>query len=158
MVLLPTYEGRLPWLKAFMSFSLFQIIGRLTYTSYLIHQSLIFLYLAAGENTLVTTADSVIYKYFGIYAIAYLAAFILTLLSESPTLNLEKTLLFPPRKRLNHEAKGGAAEWRGSSGAAYTVDSKPEREDGEIRSQNGRSTGFTFGKAHRKDSRFPSFE
>ena len=44
--------------------------------------------------------------FFGIYSLSYLAALIITLVSESPILNIEKTLLFPPKAKVEQKNKG----------------------------------------------------
>ena len=48
LTLLPTFEGRLPWLRNFMSVGLFQVVGKLTYTAYLIHIAIIFAFIFQG--------------------------------------------------------------------------------------------------------------
>ena len=98
LVLLPTFEGRLSWLKIFMSLGLFQIIGKLTYTSYLIHINIMSAYSLSRSGTTSYSRDGTAYKFFGIYILSYIAAYFLSVLSEWPFLNIEKLILFPPSK------------------------------------------------------------
>ena len=99
MVLLPTFEGRLTWVKLFMSCEYFQVMGKLTYSAYLIHIPVGVSYMYSIKYTPYGSMDSIIYHYLGLYALAYLCALILFLLSEYPPLNIERFLLFPKKKR-----------------------------------------------------------
>ena len=51
LVLLPTFEGRLPWFKSFMSNGLFKVVGKLTYSAYLIHIAVIIAFTASSNNS-----------------------------------------------------------------------------------------------------------
>ncbi len=55
MVLMPTFEGRLPWLFTFMSNPLFIVLGRLTYCAYLMHFTVIYAYTNSRSSTLYFT-------------------------------------------------------------------------------------------------------
>ena len=99
LVLLPTFEGRLTWLKNFMACGLFKVVGKLTYSAYLIHIAVIFAYMCARNNSELESRDGGYFLFFGIYSLAYFAAIIITLLVELPTLNIEKTILFPPKDK-----------------------------------------------------------
>ena len=49
LVLLPLTEGRLPWLRNFMSFAPFQVLGKLTYSAYLLHIAVIDCYIYSAN-------------------------------------------------------------------------------------------------------------
>lgn len=99
LVLIPTFEGRLTWLKLFMSCEYFQVIGKLTYSAYLIHIPVGVAYLYSIKYTPYGSIDTILYHYFGMYTLAYLSALILFLLSEYPPLNIERFILFPKKKK-----------------------------------------------------------
>lgn len=104
LVLLPTFEGRLPWLKLFMSCDLFKVVGKLTYSAYLIHIAVMGAYMYSKNNSELESRDGGIFLFFGIYTLSYFAALIITLLVELPTLNIEKTILFPPKVKASGKA------------------------------------------------------
>lgn len=106
LVLLPTFEGRLPWLKSFMSCGLFQVVGKLTYSTYLIHIAIIAAVQVSSNNTEEISRSRTVYIYFGIYCFSYIAALLISLLSEVPILNIEKTLLFPPKEKKEQSKPG----------------------------------------------------
>ena len=98
MVLLPTFEGRLTWVKYFMSCEYFQVIGKLTYSAYLIHIPVGVAYIYCQKYTAYGAVDNIVYHYFGMYTLSYLCALILFLLAEYPPLNIERFILFPKKK------------------------------------------------------------
>ena len=97
LVLMPTFEGRLTWLFAFMSNPLFVVLGRHTYCAYLMHFTVIYAYQFSMDSTLYFTETFIVQHYLGIWVISYGVAFCLSVLMEAPLLTLEKTLLFPPK-------------------------------------------------------------
>ena len=82
-----------------MSCGLFKVIGKLTYSAYLIHISIIGAYGVSVNNTEVASRDRGAFIFFGIYCLSYAAALIVNLLSELPTFNIEKTILFPQKEK-----------------------------------------------------------
>lgn len=97
LVLMPTFEGRLSWLFAFMSNPLFVVLGRLTYCAYLMHFTVIYSYFFSLDSSNYFTHNNAIYHYIGIYVISYAVAFGMSLVIEAPLLTIEKTILFPPK-------------------------------------------------------------
>ena len=103
--LFPTFEGRLPWLYAFMSNPLFVILGRLTYCAYLCHFLVINAYLYSLDSSRYFTETDAIYHYIGIYVLSYGVALGVSLVMEAPFLTIEKTILFPPKPPKQATAK-----------------------------------------------------
>ncbi len=92
LVVGPTLEGNLPWLRQFLSWDYFRVMGRLTYSAYLIHLLVVAVYIVSSESTPYTSMDNIIFHYFGLYIMSYFAAFLLSLLVEVPFSKLEKCL------------------------------------------------------------------
>ena len=105
MVLVPTFEGRLSWFKSFMSNALFKVVGKLTYSAYLIHIAVMLAFYASSNNSELESRDGGIFYFFGIYVLSYFAAVVITLLVELPTLNIEKSILFPSKPASKSEKK-----------------------------------------------------
>lgn len=116
LVLLPTFEGKLPWIKSFLSCRLFKILGKLTYSAFLIHGVIAYAYFGSEQNTELSSRDRSAFLFFGLYCLDYIASVFIYLLCELPTSNLEKTLFFPHRAssssevylkpKLNEEERG----------------------------------------------------
>ncbi len=51
LALAPTFEGKLPWLQAFMAAPLFQVLGKLTFGAYLLHSAVIEAYFASFQQS-----------------------------------------------------------------------------------------------------------
>ena len=88
-----------------MSNCLFKVVGKLTYSAYLIHYSIIIAFYASTNNSEVESRDGGAFLFFGIYLMSYLAALVITLLVELPTLNIEKSILFPSKPASKSEKK-----------------------------------------------------
>ena len=99
LVLIATFEGRLTWVKAFLAWGPFQVIGKLTYSAYLIHICVILGFTYSRESSFYNSRDAIFFIYFGIYLLAYFVAALLTLLVEIPFINIERILLCPKRSR-----------------------------------------------------------
>ena len=97
LVLMPTFEGRLPWLFSFMSNPLFVVLGRLTYCAYLMHFTVILSYYFSLDSSNYFTHTNAIYHYIGIYVLSYAVALGVSVIIEAPLLTIEKTILFPPK-------------------------------------------------------------
>ena len=139
MVLLPTYEGRLTWLKSFMSCGLFKVIGKFTYSAYLIHIAVISLYVSSSNNSEVQSRDGGYFSFFGVYTLSYAAAIIITLLVEFPTLNIEKTILFPPKPKSKPAQTQDVKQALISEQSSYNQSSE---EEITVNGSNGHKNGY----------------
>ncbi|KAL4225568.1 hypothetical protein ACF0H5_016256 [Mactra antiquata] len=78
--------------NGFLSWKLFIPLSRLTYISYLIHPVIMEVFYGSLRNPFYFTDLIMVYNYLGHLVLANAAAFVLTLLFESPFLGLEKAL------------------------------------------------------------------
>lgn len=97
MALFPTFEGRLPWLRNFMANGFFRVMGRLTYSAYLIHFLVLAAYVYSINSTNYFSRDFIFTHFLGLYCLTYASALVVSLLMESPFLTIEKALLFPSK-------------------------------------------------------------
>ncbi len=82
------------------------MVGKLTFSAYLIHIVVVYILVMSSQSTFILTRDATVYTFFGIYVLSYFAAYLLSMSVEVPLLNIEKTILFPPKAKPNHaEAK-----------------------------------------------------
>ena len=95
LVLLPTFEGQLPWMKNFLSSGVFKVLAKLTYCAFLIHGVVQYAYFASEQNTEFGSRDRTGFLFFGIYALTYIAALCIYLMCELPCQNIEEFILFP---------------------------------------------------------------
>ena len=99
LVLFPTFEGQLSWLKVFLANPIFKVVGKLTYCAYLMHFEILFAYMYSIESSAFFSKDFMFAHFLGIWSISYLTAMIVSLLLESPILTIEKTILFPQKEK-----------------------------------------------------------
>lgn len=88
MVLFPTFEGRLSWLRLFMANGVFKVLGRLTYCAYLIHFLVLAAYVYSINSTNYFSRDFIIIHYLGLYCLSYAGALVVSLLMEAPFLTI----------------------------------------------------------------------
>lgn len=80
------------WVNSFLSQPLFAPLSRLTYCAYLVHPVVMMAYYLSRRQALVWDNFSVIQAFFGNSMLAYMAAFIASLLFEAPLIGLERVL------------------------------------------------------------------
>ncbi|GLV35421.1 uncharacterized protein CBL_01429 [Carabus blaptoides fortunei] len=99
--------------NSFLSWSLFQVLGRFTYTMYLTHELLQNLMIYTARTHTYFTDFNTIYKYWGDFFITLFIAVCLTLSFESPILVIEKVIFgngnprktkLPIHQKKNHSA------------------------------------------------------
>lgn len=99
LVLIPLLAGRLTMLREFLGNQLFHVMAKSTYAVYLIHEMFLLVF-GLSERS---------YKYFihldgivtclSMIVLSYLIGSFFTLLIDSPLGNIDKTFLFPPKKK-----------------------------------------------------------
>ena len=99
LLLIPLLAGRFPMLREFLGNSLFHVMAKSTYSVYLIHEMFLIVF-GFSERS---------YKYFthidgfvialSMIVLSYLVGSVFTLLIDSPLANIDKTFIFPPKKK-----------------------------------------------------------
>ncbi|XP_053384254.1 nose resistant to fluoxetine protein 6-like isoform X2 [Mercenaria mercenaria] len=79
-------------INSFLSWKLFVPLSRLTYISYLIHPVIMEIYYNSKRDPLYITDFDVVYFFLGHLVLANAAAFVLSLVFESPFMSLEKAV------------------------------------------------------------------
>ncbi|XP_060603088.1 nose resistant to fluoxetine protein 6-like [Ruditapes philippinarum] len=85
-------------INSFLSWKLFIPLSRLTYISYLIHPVIMEIYYMSKRDPIYITDFDAVYFFFGHLIMANGAAFVLSLLFESPFMGLEKAFFRRQRK------------------------------------------------------------
>lgn len=76
-----------------LSWSFFEPLNRLTYCAYLIHPVVMNVYYGSTESAVMFSASYLIYSFMGTLIISYVLSLLLTMLFESPCINLEKMMI-----------------------------------------------------------------
>ena len=89
LIILPTFEGRLPWIKTLLGSDYMWVLGRLTFGVYLMHIPWIKVYLADLREASWFNHISIWFLTMAIILITFLFAIPFTLICEAPFMNLQ---------------------------------------------------------------------
>ena len=98
LILLPTFQERISWLKSFLSSDFMVVAGRLTYAVYLMHLPIIFFYLGDLRYGEWVSFMSTFLLAFAILGASFVFAVPFVLICEIPFMNLQKFLMMPKKK------------------------------------------------------------
>lgn len=103
LLLVPLLAGRFTLLTQFLSNSLFHVMAKATYAVYLIHEILLVVFGYSERSYKYFTHIDAIVTCLSMIVFAYLVGSVFTLLIDSPLGNIDKTFLFPPKKKTNSQ-------------------------------------------------------
>lgn len=86
-------------LTDFLGCTLFHVMAKSTYAVYLIHEQLLFIFGYSERSYKYFTHIDAIVTCLSMIVFAYLVGSVFTLLIDSPLGNIDKTFLFPPKKK-----------------------------------------------------------
>jgi peptidoglycan/LPS O-acetylase OafA/YrhL len=91
--------GHLTAVKNFLSLPIFSPLGKLNFSAYLIHDMVLLSYMSAFKQSYFIDVKSSTFMVAGAIVLSYLLAIPFCFISEVPFLQLEKLILFPPKKK-----------------------------------------------------------
>ncbi|CAI2387218.1 unnamed protein product [Moneuplotes crassus] len=100
LIILPTFQNRLPWISSFLGSDFMVILGRTTFGVYLVHYTWIIAWFADARQGMWLTNLTSWMTILGIVPVAFLFAIPFSMFGEVPFMNLEKHFLIPkpPKK------------------------------------------------------------
>ena len=99
LVLIPILAGRMTMLRDFLGNSLFHVMAKSTYSVYLIHEVFLITFgFSQRAYQYFTHLDAIIIA-LSMIVLSYLVGSVFTLLIDSPLANIDKTFIFPPKKK-----------------------------------------------------------
>ena len=99
IVLAPTYVGRLRFIKNLLGSNIFAVLGRLNYSAYLIHILVLLWFLNDTRQAIYYNSLNLWFMTIGVTIATFFFSIPFTLMWEAPFMNIEKYILFPPKKR-----------------------------------------------------------
>ncbi|XP_018568699.1 O-acyltransferase like protein [Anoplophora glabripennis] len=97
------YGGPINW---FLSFPFYQVLNRLTYSVYILHYPLMFIYAYMFKTGVYFSELRMMYSFWGLTMFSFIAAVVWVLAFESPIIILEKFIFSFPKKSKNIEHDG----------------------------------------------------
>ncbi|CAI2386557.1 unnamed protein product [Moneuplotes crassus] len=102
LIIIPTFQGRLPWIKHLLGNNTMIVLGRITFGVYLMHIPWIIMLLADSRQGMWVSNLNAWWLVLGIAPISFLFAIPFSMYAEVPFMNLEKHFLMPkpPPKKI----------------------------------------------------------
>ena len=108
LVLMPTFTGKLRGMLVFLGSDFWSPLSRLTFCVYLLHPLTFTWYYGTARKAVIIDPHILWINFFACTTITYIMAIPFSMLFEVPFMNIEKWLLFPPKKKpaaLVHQPK-----------------------------------------------------
>lgn len=126
LVVLPTFENRLTWVKTLLASDFMCVMGRLTFAVYLMHIPWLTVYLADLRQGVWLNNLNQWFLTFAVVPISFLFAIPFSMICEVPFLNLEKHFLMPRSKPKPEAVKAAKAVGKNEVSPDLTKDTDEE--------------------------------
>eukprot|EP00345_Euplotes_harpa_P018688 CAMPEP_0168341000 /NCGR_PEP_ID=MMETSP0213-20121227/14404_1 /TAXON_ID=151035 /ORGANISM="Euplotes harpa, Strain FSP1.4" /LENGTH=154 /DNA_ID=CAMNT_0008347355 /DNA_START=1045 /DNA_END=1509 /DNA_ORIENTATION=+ len=110
LILMPTFVGRLRLIKSFLGAETFMVLARLNYMVYMVHCLVVLWIISDFKQPAYMVSLNEWFLAIGCVVISFIAAVPATLMFEAPFLNIEKYILFPPKKRPSKAGEANGQE------------------------------------------------
>ena len=123
LIIIPTFVGRLTLIKGLLSAEIFSVMARISYIAYLIHPLVIFWFIFDQRQAMYVSNLNQWFFAIGNLVVTYAFSIPFSLLSEAPFMNIEKYVLFAPKKVDSLEGKENGGKYHSLAEDSETMPS-----------------------------------